>query len=146
MKAVNYIKNNPIKSTAFLVGGIYVLREIFKTASNKDTADQVDQELDQSGLSLTYAISNYSLMADQLQSAMFDAGTDEDTIYQVMQKLKNPKDLLQLIKSFGLRTYYQFGWPQGNYNLGQWFQEELTSGEKDKVNQILSANGINYAF
>jgi len=146
MKILNYIKNNPIKSTAIAIGGSYLLYNLFNTSSNKDTADQVDQELDQSGLSLTYPLSNYSLMADQLQSAMFDAGTDEDTIYQVMGKLKNAKDLLQLIKAFGIRTYYQFGWPQGNYNLGQWFQEEINSSEKDKVNQILSANGINYAF
>lgn len=145
MKIFNIIKNNPGKTAAIVVGGLFLLNN-FKTKSNKDTNDQVDKELQDSTLSLSYPLSNYSLMADQLQSAMFDAGTDEETIYTIMKKIKNPKDLLQLIKSFGLRTYYQFGWPQGNYNLGQWFQEELNSTEKYKVNQILAGNGINYQF
>jgi len=145
MNIIKAIKDNPVKSAAIAAGALF-LYSSFKTKSNKDTADQVDQELNEDGINLTYPLSNYSLMADQLQSAMFDAGTDESTIYAVMAKLKNPKDLLQLIKSFGLRTYYQFGWPQGNYNLGQWFQEELSTGEKDKVNQILAGNGINYQF
>lgn len=145
MNIIKAIKDNPVKSAAIAAGALF-LYSSFKTKSNKDTADQVDQELNEAGINLTYPLSNYSLMADQLQSAMFDAGTDESTIYAVMAKLKNPKDLLQLIKSFGLRTYYQFGWPQGNYNLGQWFQEELSTGEKDKVNQILAGNGINYQF
>jgi len=146
LKVINYIKNNPLKSTALLVGGIYLLHSVFKTNSNKDTTDQIDKEIDQSGLTLSYPLSNYNLMADQLQSAMFDAGTDEDTIYTILDKLNNAKDLLQLIKAFGLRTYYQFGWPQGNYNLGQWFQEELSTTEKNKVNQILQSKGINFQF
>lgn len=145
MKILNLIKKNPIQSAA-IVAGAFFLYSSLKTKSNKDTADQVDDELNQPGVSLSYPLSNYSLMADQLQSAMFDAGTDENTIYSVMAKLKNPKDLLQLIKSFGLRTYYQFGWPQGKYNLGQWFQEELSDSEKDKINQILAGNSINYQF
>ena len=145
MNILNYIKKNPLQSAAIAAGSLFLFSKL-KTKSNKDTADQVNEELNQPGISLSYPLSNYSLMADQLQSAMFDAGTDENTIYAVMAKLKNPKDLLQLIKSFGLRTYTVFGWPQGNYNLGQWIQEELSTTEKDKVNQILAGNGINYQF
>lgn len=146
MKILNYVKKNPLQATGILALSIFAINKLTKKASNKDTADQVDNELNESGLTLSYPLSNYNLMADQLQSAMFDAGTDENTIYQVMGKLKNAKDLLQLIKAFGIRTYYQFGWPQGNYNLGQWFQEEINSSEKDKVNQILSSKGITFAF
>jgi len=145
MDLIKIIKKNPLPTAGVVLLGLFLISRP-KKASNKDTSNIVDEELQSSTYNLTYPLSNYNNFADQLQSAMFDAGTDEDTIYNVFRKLKNPKDLLQLIKAFGIRTYYWFGWPQGNYNLAQWIQEELKQGEKDKINDILRANNINYFF
>lgn len=143
---VNYKKQAP-----YILGAGLLLYLIFgsKKNSNQDTADQIDTEAEAAesqGLPLSYPLSNYFLFADTLQSAMFDLGTNESKIYAIFNKLNNARDLLQLIKSFGLRPYYQFGWNQGNYNLGQWFGEELSITEYNKINQILQDKGINYQF
>lgn len=145
MKILNYIKKNPVKSAGIGLAALLIFNRV-KGSSNKDTSNIIDDELEESQLQLSYPLSNYNIMADQLQSAMFDAGTDEQTIYTIFKKLKNPKDLLQLVKAFGRRTYYVFGYPQGNYNLGQWIQEELSDSEKQEINSILQSNNINYTF
>ena len=147
MNLVNYIKKNPVQSLGALTALILVFKFLnTKKSSNLDTSDIIEQENENSELQLSYPLSNYNIMADQLQAAMFDTGTDEDTIYNVFKKLKNPKDLLQLIKSFGIRPYYVFGWNQGNYNLGQWLTEELNISEIQNINSILRASNINYSF
>lgn len=145
MNFFNYIKKNPGKSAGIALASILIFDRL-KGSSNEDTSNIIDDELQQSQLVLTYPTSNYNIMADQLQSAMFDAGTDEQTIYSIFRKLKNPKDLLQLVKAFGKRKYYVFGISQGNYNLGQWLQEELSDSEKQEINSILQSNNINYSF
>lgn len=147
MNLVNYIKKKPIQT----LGALTTLILLFKFLNNKknsniDTSDIINEENENSAFQLSYPLSNYNIMADQLQAAMFDIGTNEDIIYIIFKKLKNPKDLLQLIKSFGIRPYYVFGWNQGNYNLGQWLAEELNISEIEKINSILRASNINYSF
>jgi len=40
---------------------------------------------------------------------MFDIGTNEGIIYGVIQKMKNDLDVLLLVKAFGTRPYFTFG-------------------------------------
>lgn len=103
-------------------------------------------DLQDQGETLTYPISWYNAKADAMQQAMFDAGTDEDTIYNVFQNCPKLIDVLKIIAVFGNRPYYTFGINYGNLTLSQWFAEELDSSEIDNINSILQNNGINYYF
>jgi hypothetical protein len=105
------------------------------------TAEAEQLQLDTPG---TYMTANYLAFADKLESAMFDAGTDEDSIYNVFKKLKNNTDFAKLFAAFGKRAKYNFGWSQGNWNLIQWLQDELSETEQDEINKILAAANITY--
>jgi hypothetical protein len=135
-----------IKYIAGAAGVLRLFRMFNSTASNKDTEEVIKDEEANTGLALSYPLSNYNVWADELQAAMFDTGTDEDTIFSIFERLKNIRDLLQLIKSFGVRTYYVFGISQGDYNLAQWFQEELSTSDIEEINSILHAKNITYSL
>lgn len=92
----------------------------------------------------TYTSANFKALADKLETAMFDAGTDEDSIYNVFKLLKNNTDFAKLFAAFGKRAKYEFGWNQGSWNLIQWLQAELNESEQDDINKILSKAGITY--
>ena len=147
---LNLKKYSKYKTPVLMAGALFLLYKLSNsTQSNKDTSELINEESEAAeaeGITLSYPLSNYNIWADSLQAAMFDAGTDESVIYNVFNKLKNPRDLLQLIKAFGVRPYYTFGWKQGNYNLGQWFTEELSTSEFDKINAILKSKNINIQF
>jgi hypothetical protein len=70
-------------------------------------------------------------------------GTDEDTVYAIINKLKNECDLRQLISDFGLRRQeFRFS----EYDLPWFMRDELDKDELSYVNRILSTKGINYQF
>jgi hypothetical protein len=147
----NYFSSLPIEAKIF--GGVaaigityFGLKALFSRNYSKETANQSQRDADQLKGNLTYKLTWYKQAADTLKAAMFDAGTDEETIYRIMASLKTEKDLYTLVSSFGVRPYYSFGWKQGDYNLGQWFNEELSSGEISKINSILKARKIDFKF
>lgn len=121
----------------FLFGGKEDSKKGIKTA---------EAELKNDTTKASYTLVSYSNLADNLQAAMVDVGTNEDKIYSVFKKLKTPKDLLLLIKAFGTREYFNFGIRQGNYNLAQWLNIELNESEISEVNSILQKSNINFAF
>jgi hypothetical protein len=128
--------------------GLIILGGFLATRNKKNNelekaGDEIKEELKQ-GEKPTFPLSNYETFANQLVSAMFDAGTDETTIFNIFKKLKNSLDYLYLIKAFGKRSYYYFGINQGDYNLSQWLTEELSGDEINEINKILSSKGINY--
>ena len=125
-----------------LLGG-YLATRIKKNNELEAANDEIKNNLQQ-GEKPTYPLSNYDTFANQLQSAMFDAGTDETTIYNVFKKLKKNLDYLYLLKAFGNRNYFYFGINQGAYNLGQWLTEELNGDEIENINKILAKNKITY--
>ena len=124
--------------------GIYFIRKQLQTSDAEKQVDQLEKETNSSNLS--YSLSNYGEWAGQLEAAMFDAGTYEEMIYEIMRKMQNIDDLRQLLVAFGARQYRSFGIPYGDYTLGQWFAEELNSNERSEINEILTSNGINYSF
>jgi conjugal transfer/entry exclusion protein len=116
-----------------------------ETKATTDTLNQLDRDiktLQNQGQKLSYQLSMYKQWADGLESAMKDLGTDTDYIYSVAEKMKNQIDLSQLLKEFGRRPYYFFGLKQGDWSLSQWINNEMSSRERNKVNDILAKNGI----
>ena len=97
---------------------------------------------------LSYPLSYYATAADILEVAMggeYD-GTDEDTIYNVFEQAHNLRDVLQLIASFGVRTYDAGLFTTEDVALGAWLSYELDDGEIDEINSILQGKGINFMF
>jgi hypothetical protein len=137
------------------VGIAWLFYDIFikKTSQDDKRESEQNQEIAQSTQEATYPDSQYYDFADVLESAMENAGTDEESIYSVFRKIKNDKDFLYLKKAFGKRTYSGelFGGLTSlvdptEDSLEQWLQKELSSEELTKVNKILSNNGVNYVI
>ena len=65
-----------------------------------------------------------------------------------MRKFKNNTDWLELMKAYGMRTYYDpfsVTYITGKeINLIKAMQLELDTTEKNKVNAILKSKGITY--
>lgn len=86
----------------------------------------------------------YTIKADALELAMFDAGTDEAIIYSTFEDLENNADFEALFNAFGVRIYtgglYPTPWMYGN--LVQWLNYELSASERARVNKIMADNGL----
>lgn len=90
---------------------------------------------------LTFSISEYNSMANQLFNAMDGAGTNEDIIFSVFNKIQTKDDYNQLIKSFGVRS--STSWTSSfSGDLLAWLSDELSSSDVKKLNNILSKIGV----
>lgn len=140
------MKKSLEKYLPYLGGAGVLLYFIFYSKStNAKTASTFEQEANTKGAPApSFKQANYLALADKLESAMFDLGTDEDSILRVFKVLKNDTDFALLFKAFGKRPKFEFGVNQGNWNLIQWLQSELNDSEQAEVNQILSSKGITY--
>jgi len=108
----------------------------------QDNIDQAIVEQQNAGISLSYPLAQYNVLADMLEEATDTAFTDEETVYSVFRQLKNNADLLQLVKAYGERRHFEFGIPLGSYTLPQILVAVLDSGEIQEVRNILVSNGI----
>jgi hypothetical protein len=90
---------------------------------------------------LTFSISEYNSMANQLFNAMDGAGTNEDIIFSVFNKIQTKDDYNQLIKSFGVRSSTGI-LSSFSGDLLTWLSDELSSSDVKKLNNILSKIGV----
>lgn len=103
--------------------------------------NQLEEDIASTGQQPSYSDSRYEQWADQLETAMYGAGTDEQMVYQVMNYMKNDADVLKLISAFGTRK----GFLQWNaQTLPQWIQGDFS--DRTEINNILKAKGISYRF
>ena len=64
-------------------------------------------------------------------------GTDEDAIYEVFETVNSRSDILTLIKEFGVVD---------GHTLTEWLNNELDASERQHLQEIIAAKGINYQF
>lgn len=129
-------------------GGIGLALLYLFTRSSKAAQEQqsLNQESSQAGTP-TYPNSQYQAWANRLEQAMFDWGTEEETIFEIFSSLQNNADFLKLKLAFGTRTYTGGvlpGFFNDKLSLDAWLQQELDESELARVNQILSSKGITY--
>ena len=103
------------------------------TIKNRELAESLDEEINQDDITLTQTQLN--TFASSLYAAMDGLGTDEDKIYNVFRAMGTRSDVLQLIKTFGVKD---------GETLTEWLYGDLSSKEIDKINSILANNNINY--
>lgn len=116
--------------------------------AEKDYIAQVKDEqtaFEQSGEKLSYPPSNYKQFADQLQEAMQYTGTYFGVIYGIMKQMKNNLDVIQLVKAFGTRPVYFWGFTY-NFTLPEALRDELSEGDINKINNLFKAKKIKYRF
>ena len=137
-----------VLAVAGVVGGGFLLYKLTKILTGETRreireASNVASELQAVQNSLSYPASQYDTLANIIETAGFDVGTDEDAIYNVFRKLNNNADYLALTKAWGNRTIYDWGIPD-QYTLAQYLTYELGADEIQRVNNILNSKGITY--
>jgi hypothetical protein len=152
--------------TVLVGGGGYLLYRDWKR--NKELADANKAadlataelaQLQQQGVQPTYTAAQFETWCTSLTTAMNGCGTDEDSIYRVMEYMKSRADVLFLIKQFGVRFYEPCGFTQSiqytywlindqayGGNLLTWFAYDLSDSNIEEINSILSKKGIDYTF
>lgn len=165
MKIVNDAKKafNDLPSTwklgITLAGGYLVfnkLKGFVGGSAERDArkAAKSDEKKFREQYEQTYADSAYTQFANMIHQAAKGAGTDNDAIYGVFQEIKNDLDFTLLTKAYGVREICAlfeenpapiFG-DCPKYDLAQTISSEMNSGEKKKVNEILTNNGVSFKF
>lgn len=86
----------------------------------------------------------FQVAADAIQKAVYDLGTDEDTIFRVFEDLNGDGDFIALFNAYGIRGYFSFSTLWVDLNLTQTLQEELTNKEIRDLNQVLNQRNITF--
>ncbi len=127
--------------------GIYAIRRMFKR--NPDgTTTRVAPSLKDTVIqktNLTISTSDAALFANTLYGAMLDFGTDEKTIFSIMDKINTKDDMLLVIKTFGMKMYLwgtRAAFLGQDYNLIGWLRFELGDKEIAKIKPKFDAWGI----
>lgn len=82
--------------------------------------------------------------ANQLFNAMKDAGTDDNMIFQILNKLQKKDDFLKVYNAYGRKSYYLYGEPTAgaylfgykNLDLVEWFNKEVGNLNSPTYNLI----------
>ena len=127
--------------------GIIFIRKMFK--KNPDgTSSRVAPSLKDTVITkenLTITTSDAALFANTLYGAMLDIGTDEETIFSTMDKVKSKDDMLLVIKTFGMKQYLwgaRAAFLGQDYNLIGWLRFELNDKEIAKIKPKFDEWGI----
>lgn len=94
----------------------------------------------------TYGAQQYADFADVLHEAMQPLGTEEETISEVLARLKTYDDVLAVIDAYGKRSLREwYGGMSKPYTLSQSFYAELEPDDIDKyVNTPLKKTGYKF--
>jgi len=125
-----------------------IISAIMAAAETRALDAQISKEqntLIASGEKLTFPVSNYKTFADQLYNAMNGFGTTQTyTIAEVMNKMLNNLDVLELNKAYGKRDLKWLGFSY-SYDLSGALRSELGT-DINGINKILSDKGIVYQY
>jgi hypothetical protein len=103
--------------------------------------------LQASGIKPSYSDSQYKAMAQKLFDAMDGAGTYDDDVYAVFDKLNNDIDFIKLDKAFGVREASDnlFG-AIPSEDMRGWIRDDLSAAQIVTLNKRLKANGVSKRF
>ena len=130
------------------VGILLIRRAIKKKAKPDGTSSRVAPSIKDTVIqkeNLTISTSDAALFANTLYGAMLDFGTDEKTIYSIMDKINTRDDMLLVIKTFGMKQYLwgtRAAFLGQDYNLIGWLRFELDDKEIEKIKPKFDQWGI----
>ena len=102
---------------------------------NNKLVDEVNAEMDVNQTTLTQ--SQLNTLSTKIYSALKGVGSDEDAVYSAFEEVQNRTDLLQLIKTFGVKD---------SLTIKEWLYDDLSVDEIAHINNILASKNINYVF
>ncbi|MBN2729119.1 MAG: hypothetical protein JXR53_07830 [Bacteroidales bacterium] len=128
--------------------GIYAIKKLlFKRnpdgTSTKEAPSIKDTVINRKNL--TISVSDAALYANTLYGAMLDFGTDEKTIFSIIDKIQSKDDMLLVIKAFGMKQYLwgtRAAFLGQDYNLIGWFKAELGDDDINKIKPKFDSWGI----
>jgi len=124
-----------------IIGIILLLSKVFGKSEEEQAASRSRKK---TYGKLSYADYVYADMAEALEEALANGITeDEDAVYGVFEKVKNIGDVNKIIEHYGKRRVTG---SVGGKSLPQTITAVFSSGEKKKLNKILSGKGIAYEF
>jgi hypothetical protein len=130
---------------ALIIGGgvltAFLLKRIYRAVTNKGQASSINTN---EAPPPTRPPGYFNLAADAIEQAVFDVGTDENSIFRVFADLNGNGDFVALFNAYGIRGYFSFATLYVNLNLTQTLQEELTRAEITELNNLLAARNITY--
>ena len=145
-----------LAATGIVVFGAYKGYQAYTkwAATRRSREEQKDinkdlKDLQQSGIKGTLTASQLSDMANQLDTAFQGYGSDVSTVNRVMVKLRNDVDVLNLKKTFGVRTISSGKGnpaPDKTGSLGEIMSDELSVNEINVINTVLAKQGIKNRF
>jgi hypothetical protein len=142
MKKVAFSQTQKI---ALIIGGgvlsAFVLKRIYRAITNKGQASSINTN---EAPPPTRPPGYFNLAADAIEKAVFDVGTDEDSIFRVFADLNGDGDFVALFNAYGIRRYFSFSTLFVDLNLTQTLQEELTRTEITELNNLLASRNITY--
>ena len=140
------------------IGVGYLIHQTIKKSrerrENREVKTDV-KEAEKAGQKLSYTLSSYQQMCDQIFSAWNSNATlnlwnqtDGAAIVRVLQKMNNDLDVIQLIKSFGKRRQPVafVSLATEDVELGRWLSIGLDEGELNAVNRHFANKNIRFRF
>jgi len=150
-KSTNFLENLSIKSMAFILIAIVLLRKfVFKGSSGgldlggTTSQDLIDNDLASTTIKPSYSWATYVGWADYLEKCMGGVGTlNVSDIVKIFSYLHNEKDFALLNKAFGLRDFPDnlFGL-LGPASMVEWLNGDLDKQHIDLINSYLKTSGI----
>jgi len=127
----------------------FIISEYSKWSHNSETIAALENAIKKeksNGNNPLFTQAEYAQMANMIEGATNGAGTNTEIIYEVFGKLQNNADVLELIKIYGKRLNDFFGISIGHFTLSKLLISELSSNEREKLNNILKEKGITISF
>lgn len=128
--------------------GFYIIKKILFNRNPDGTSSRIAPAIKNTIVNksnLTISPSDAALFANTLYGAMLDLGTDEETIYSTIDKIKTKDDMLLVIKTFGMKQYLlgaRAAFLGQDYNLIGWLRFELNNKEISKIKPKFDSWGI----
>ena len=134
-------------------------------AELNNTREELENQIEQ-GVVPSYPKGTYDAWAQSIEdqfdgcdffiSSPFGIGGDYNElsasakkIYDIVEEMNNDRDFLELVDSFGVRTYDQCGWGTGNVENATLYKavtDELNQDEINFINERLQNRGVTYKF
>tara|TARA_R110001599_G_scaffold129074_2_gene303163 strand:- start:12501 stop:12974 length:474 start_codon:yes stop_codon:yes gene_type:complete len=115
--------------------------------SGADNTEREDTLADPDEENLSYPLINYTTFANAIEVALEMYWDDEAQVNFVFEQMNNNDDVLQLMKSFGVRKASPLGIaPSYAGTLSEWLSFNLTGTEINDINDILDGKNITIRF
>ena len=149
-----------VKLGVYIAGGVAIafgvkkVLDYFKPDKKREESESqqvvTELETEQQKQKASFAPSTYSGWASAIAQAIFGAGTDFKTIYDIFNRLKNNTDFLMLQKAWGNPTrqvypdWFVFYSTGRKFTLSEALRDDCTSSEIKTLNDVLQRKGIKY--